>query len=199
MVNQGAWGALGAWGAWGAWGALGAWGAGVLVLAGCSSLPANRECAHVDRLLSGDAIRATYVECEGRVFAGDGTRATIEFEGGTRLKFERLGYNAFGPTAVNIIVTEASGLVPRIASCDGVSAPNFHRSGPLAHHFQPTLTDVSEALTRHREVFEEVEFWPQCPQYWEVQDKGGRQYRYCARKKDATEEPPRPEGCSGGG
>jgi hypothetical protein len=106
-----------------------------------------------------------------------------------------VGYKSFGPNAVNVVVSEADGLVPRIASCVGISSPNFHRDAPLGHHFQPTLIDVKDALTRSGEVLEEIQFWPQCPQSWEVQDKHGVNYRYCARRKNASEEPPRPASC----
>ena len=173
------------------------WFVGIIFLgfAGCSTLPANRECDHVSGLLSGDGLRSLQVECEGRVFAGDNIKAVLEFHEGGTLNFERLGYNAFGSTAVNVFVSQANGLVPRVASCAGVGAPNFHRDAPLGHHFHPTLIDAKEAVTRYREVLEEVEFWPQCPQNWEVRDLRGQDYRYCARKKGATEEPPRPETC----
>jgi hypothetical protein len=85
--------------------------------------------------------------------------------------------------------------VPRIASCNGVSFPNFHRDAPLGHHFQPTLIDIGDALERSGELLEEIQFWPECPQSWEVQDKRGVNYRYCARKTDATDDPPRPTDC----
>jgi len=186
----------GAKGAKGAWGALGALGAGAVFVAACSYLPAEQECLHVSGNLGmPEGARAQSIDCGGGVLASDGHKATFEFNEGGPLMFERLGYSSFGSTAVNVVVAEASGLVPRVASCSGVSAPNFHRESPLGHHFHPTLIDVKEAVTRYREVLEEVESWPQCPQYWEVQDKRGQNYRYCARKKDATEEPPRPENC----
>jgi hypothetical protein len=76
-----------------------------------------------------------------------------------------------------------------------VTAPNLHREGPLGHHFEPSLIDLKEAVARRREVLEEIQFWPQCPQSWDVQDKRGRNYRYCARKSGALEEPPKPDGC----
>jgi hypothetical protein len=187
-------------GAKGAWGALGALGAGAVFVASCSFLPAQKECAEVTRQLrsverSVENIQSSQLDCPAGVFAGDAVKATVRFPDEGALTFERLGFNAFGSTAVNIVLAEAGGLVPRVASCAGVAPPNFHREAPLGHHFHPTLIDTKEAVSRHRELLEEVEFWPQCPQYWEVQDKRGQNYRYCARKKDATEEPPRPENC----
>ena len=168
----------------------------VLFLAGCSYLPAGKECAFVEaQLKSVDGIQGMWVECPAGVFASDGITATIQFPDEGALRFERLGFNAFGPTAVNIVVAEAGGLVPRVASCSAIGPANFHRESPLGHHFHPTLIDVNEAVTRYREVLEEVQYWPQCPQYWEVQDKRGENYRYCARKQDAAEEPPKPDTC----
>ena len=168
----------------------------VLFGAACSYLPAEQECLHASTHLGVvEGMRVQDIECAGGIFAGDGVKATLVFNEGGSLMFERLGFNSFGSTAVNIVVAEASGLVPRVATCNSVSAPNFHRESPLGHHFHPTLIDAKEAVSRYREVLEEVEFWPQCPQYWEVQDKRGENYRYCARKKGATEEPPRPENC----
>jgi hypothetical protein len=168
----------------------------VLLLTGCSYLPAGKECAFVeDQLKSVDGIQGMWVECPAGVFASDGITATIQFPDEGALRFERLGFNSFGSTAVNVVLTEAGRLVPRVASCAGVAPPNFHRADVLGHHFAPTLIDVKDAVSRHRELLEEVEFWPQCPLYWEVQDKRGQNFRYCARKKDATEDPPRPENC----
>jgi hypothetical protein len=174
-------------------------GAGVLVLlfaSSCSYLPANQECAFVgSQLESIDGIQSKQIDCPSGVFAGDAVRARVQFPDEGALRFERLGFNAFGSTAVNVVLAEAGGLVPLVASCAGVAPPNFHREDVLGHHFAPTLLDVKDAVGRHHELLEEIEFWPQCPQYWEVQDKRGQNYRYCARKKDATEEPPRPENC----
>lgn len=168
----------------------------VLFGSACSFLPAQQECEHVrSQLRSVEGIQSTQIDCPAGVFAGDGARATIQFPDEGALTFARLGFNAFSGTAVNIVLVQAGGLVPLVASCSGVAPPNLHREDVLGHHFAPTLVDVKDAVSRHREVLEEIEFWPQCPQYWEVQDTGGRNYRYCARKKDATEEPPRPENC----
>jgi hypothetical protein len=108
------------------------------------------------------------------------------------LRFERLGFHSFGPNATNVVVAEAGGLVPRIRSCTGVGPPNFHRQAALGEHFQPPLIDVKEAVTRAREIVEEVQFWPRCPMSWDVQDRRGVNYRYCARTKTETTEPPRP-------
>ena len=164
---------------------------------GCGYLPAAQERVEAEQILRGltDVSQVT-VECASVLLANDGLCAEVVMKDKARVRFERVGFRSFGSFAVNVVVAEASGLAPRVASCDGVGAPNFHREGPLGHHFHPTLIDLKEAVSRYREILEEVEFWPQCPQFWEVQDKRGRNYRYCARRKEATEEPPAPTSCS---
>jgi hypothetical protein len=178
---------------------LGAWaasGAALLVLGACSYMPAQREVARAREVLATvDAVQDVQFSCGGSVLASNSVCADVVMKDGARLRFEQLGFNAFGSTAMNVFVAEAGGLAPRIASCDGVGVPNFHRSGALGHHFQPTLIDVKDAVFRYREVLEEVQYWPQCPQYWEVQDKRGANYRYCARRAAGSGEPPLPENC----
>ena len=160
-------------------------------------MPSNREIEHASTELGGiDGVQHVEVERVSRsLLASDSHVAVVTIDGGRVIRFERIGYKSFGPNAVNIVIGEAGGLVPRIATCEGVSAPNFHREAPLGHHFAPTLIDVKDAVTRSREVLEEIQFWPQCPQSWEVQDKRGVNHRYCARRKLATDEPPPPEHC----
>jgi hypothetical protein len=182
----------------GATGAARAIGAGaVCLLMSCSYLPAGRERAHVEEMLRAEpGIVGVEIDCGSAVLAGDRLCVDVTADDGARIRFERVGFNSMGATAVNVIVAEAAGLVPRIASCAGVTAPNIHREGPLGHHFSPSLIDLKEAVTRRREVLEEIQYWPQCPQFWDVQDKRGQNYRYCARRRDATDEPPRPANCS---
>lgn len=176
---------------------LGYWGAGVLCFtAGCGYLPGRQEMRHASDVLGTvDGVMMVTVGCGGSLLASDGLCVDVAMKDGARLRFERVGFNAFGSTAANVVVAKAGRLVPRFASCTTVSPPNFHRGSPLGHHFQPTLIDVKWAVIRYREVLEEVQFWPQCPQSWEVQDARGDNFRYCARREDATEEPPRPTGC----
>jgi hypothetical protein len=172
-------------------------GAGVLCLvAGCSYMPGQREMARAEEVLgSVDTVSEVHFTCGGSLLADDSLCADVVMKDASRLRFERVGFNSFGSTAVNVVVSKAGGLVPRIASCGGVGSPNFHRASPLGHHFKPTLIDIKDAVFRYREVLEEVEFWPQCPQYWEVGDRLGARYRYCARREGATDEPPRPGEC----
>jgi hypothetical protein len=164
-----------------------------LFVISCSYLPAQRERDHAQQVLGTvDSVSEVHFSCGGRVLASDSLCADVVMKDGARLRFDYVGFNSFGSTAVNVFVSAAGGLVPRVASCDGVSLPNFHRDSPLGHHFHPPLIDLKDAVFRYREVLEELEFWPQCPQYWEVQDNRGRNYRYCARRTGATEEPPKP-------
>jgi hypothetical protein len=148
-------------------------------------------------LNSVDTVAEVHFTCGGSLLADDSLCADVVMKDGTRLRFNHVGFNSFGSTAVNVFVGKAGHLVPRIASCDGASTPNLHRAGVLGHRFHPTLIDMKDAAFRYREVLTEIEFWPQCPQFWEVQDRRGQNYRYCARAEDATEEPPRPSPCPG--
>ena len=170
---------------------------GALMLAGCD-LPANREVEFAgDEISKAAELKSSRVNREGfAVLANDALTATIELPEGKVIRFARVGYRAFGANAVNVVVAEADGLVPRIASCTAVGPPNFQSEAPLGHHFQPTLLDLKDAVRRANEILEEVQFWPHCPQSWEVQDKFGANYRYCAHRVDAPAEPPRPTGCS---
>ncbi|MEO7157664.1 MAG: hypothetical protein ABI039_08890 [Vicinamibacterales bacterium] len=146
-------------------------------------------------LRSGPDVTLATVECGSAVLAGDAFCADVVMRDGTRFRFEHLGFHSLGPTAVSVVVAKADHLEPRVASCSGVGPANFQRTGPLGHHFNPRLIDLQEALTRYREVLEEVEFWPQCPQFYDVQSREGHAYRYCARREGDAAEPPRPDRC----
>lgn len=169
----------------------------LLFCSACSFLPAERERDRAREILETvDSVSAIHFSCGGRILADDSLCVEVVTKDGAKLRFEHVGFNSFGSAAVSVYVVEAGGLVPRVASCEGVGAPNFHRDSPLGHHFQPALIDVKDAAFRYREVLEEVEFWPQCPQYWEAQDKRGRNFRYCAHRKETAGDPPLPAGCS---
>lgn len=168
----------------------------VLLLCACAYTPAGRERAHVDEVLRAlPEVTQTSVGCEGAIFASDSLCADVITKEGAELRFERVGFNSFGSNAVNVVLAEASGLVPRVASCTDVGPANFHHEAALGHHFSPSLIDLRDAVTRSREVLEEIQYWPQCPMSWEVQDKRGVNYRYCAHRKDAPADPPRPQHC----
>ena len=115
----------------------------------CSYTPAGRERAHVDEMLRAiPEVTQTTVGCEGAIFASDSLCADVITKDGAELRFERVGFKSFGSSAVNVVVAEASGLVPRIASCTEVGPPNFHADAALGHHFSPTLIDVKDAVTQ---------------------------------------------------
>jgi hypothetical protein len=159
-------------------------------------MPAQQERAKTQSFFSSvDNVMLAEVECGGTVFAGDALCAEVVFKDGARIHFSRLGFNSFGIAAKNVVVDEAGGLYPRVSSCSGTASPNFHSQGVLGHHFEPPLLDLRDAVSRYRAVLKEVQYWPECPQYWEVQDRTGANFRYCVRKKGATEEPPRPSNC----
>lgn len=169
----------------------------VLSVTAACELPATREVAFVRAQVSkAGEFRSVEIERPGfSLLANDGVKVTVGLPEGPTLQFARVGYKSFGANAVNVVVAEAGGWVPRIASCAGVGSPNLHSEAALGHHFQPTLIDLSDALKRSDEVLEEIQYWPQCPQTWEVQDKFGANYRYCAHRKDAPADPARPSQC----
>ena len=169
----------------------------LVITVGCE-LPSNSEVEFASSEIGkGADLKASRIEKTNSfaLLASDTLIATVELRDGELIRFARVGFKSFGPNAINVVISEADGLVPRIASCNGLGFPNFHRGAPLGHHFQPSLIDVNDAVRRSGEVLEEIQFWPECPQSWEVQDKRGLNYRYCVRRKDSTEEPPRPSDC----
>jgi hypothetical protein len=168
-----------------------------MALGACSYVPANREVttAH-DTLAALDGVKAVSISCdENMFFASNELCADLTMADGATLSFERIGPHAFGANAQNVVVGAAGGLVPRIASCARSGSPNFWRGAALGHHYQPGLIDVKEAVIRYREILEEVQYWPRCPMYWELQDGGGANYRYCAHRRDEPADPPRPDNC----
>jgi hypothetical protein len=175
---------------------MGAIGA-LLLVGACSYIPANREVTTAYDTLKGlDGVKDVSIFCnENLFFASNELCADVAMQDGAILRFERIGPSAFGAAAVNVVVGEAGGLVPRMASCSRVGSPNFWRGAALGHHFQPTLVDLKEAVIRYRDILEEVQYWPRCPMYWEVQDGGGANYRYCAHRRDEPADPPRPDNC----
>ena len=100
-------------------------------------------------------VTQTTVGCEGAIFASDSLCADVITKDGAELRFERVGFKSFGSSAVNVVVAEASGLVPRVASCTDVGPANFHHDAALGHHFSPTLLDIKDAVTRSGDVLEE--------------------------------------------
>lgn len=177
-------------------GETGVIGALCFALGACSYTPATQQRARVEATLRGvPGVINVAVACDGGVLASDTLCATVMFTDKQTIHFARVGSKSFGVRATAVVVTQTSSLVPRVASCDGIGPPNFHRDAPFGHHFHPPLVDLTDAVTRYRQVLEEVQFWPQCPQYYELRDQRGADYRYCARRGDAAEEPAAPPNC----
>lgn len=125
------------------------------------------------------------------LFAGGDVCATVAMGEGSVLQFGALGYHSFGPVPSRVRLETAGGRTPLVVSCNSQSPfADIGRDGLFGHHFSPGLDDVAMAIRRRREVIEEMEFWPQCPQFWEMQPKGGPRYRYCAQATGATPDPP---------
>lgn len=139
-----------------------------------------------------ERVRAS---CSNAVlFPGGDVCATVAMGEGTVLQFGGLGYDSFGPVPTRVRLEAAGGRIPLVVSCESsMDFADVGRDGLFGHHFSPGLDDVAMAIRRRREVIEEMEFWPQCPQFWEMQPKGGPRYRYCAHPAGtAPEPPPRP-------
>src|SRR5918993_945579 len=80
----------------------------VLSVSACSYLPAGRERARVIELLQAEeAVKQVSVGCEGAILASDRLCADVVVGEGAKIRFERVGFNSFGSTAVNIVVAEA--------------------------------------------------------------------------------------------
>ena len=136
-----------------------------------------------------ESVRAS---CNDAVlFAGGEVCATVAMGEGTILQFGGLGYDSFGRVPSRIRLEAAGGRTPLIVSCASrMDFADVGRDGLFGHHFSPRLDDVAMAIRRRREVIEELEFWPQCPQFWEIQQTAGPRYRYCAHAAGTTPEPP---------
>jgi len=117
--------------------------------------------------------------------------ATVTMDNGAQLQFVDVGYKSFGSAPSRVQLTRAGRRSPLVVACESQSGvAGLDRSGLFGHHFTPALEAVPEAVRRSREVIEELEFWPQCPQFWEVAGSSGATYRYCAHATGAAAEPP---------
>lgn len=137
-------------------------------------------------------VDATSCDDTGRV-PDAGVCATVAMADGAVLRFAGLKFDSFGPVPSRVRVVEAGGRSPLIVSCDARSVvADVDRSGLFGHHFSPALDGVADAIRRHRDVVEELEFWPLCPQLWELQEEQGPRFRYCAHPARAAAEAPPP-------
>ncbi len=160
--------------------------------AGCTTAGA-REREFVRRNLAiVRLVENVHTSCnESLLFAAGEVCATVFMGEGSVLRFRSLGYDSFGRVPSRIRVEAAGGRSPLVVSCESQSGfADVARNGLFGHHFSPGLDDVAMAIGRRREVIEELEFWPQCPQFWEVAGSQGGVYRYCAHASDGVAEPP---------
>lgn len=119
---------------------------------------------------------------------------TVAMTTGKELRFVDVGYRSFDAAPSRVRLTAAGGRSPLVVSCESqVNFADLDRSGLFGHHFSPAIEAVPEAILRSEDVVEELEFWPQCPQFWELASEQGTTYRYCAHASaKAAEPPPRP-------
>lgn len=162
-------------------------------LAGGCTLAGPREEEFVRQNLGiVTGVKSVEVGCgSGWITAKGDVCATVTLDTGARLQFVDVGYKSFGSAPSPVRLAGAGGRSPLVVSCESQSGvAGLERSGLFGHHFTPALEAVPEAVRRGRDVIEELEFWPQCPQFWEVAGSTGVTYRYCAHATGGTVEPP---------
>lgn len=171
------------------------------VAAVCLSTVCACACAREQRFVrehleAMPGVASVRVSCDGGDVDDPDECATVVMRDGAELQFFGLGYRSFGPTSSRVRVGAARGRSPLIVSCQSdLGVMDVHAGGLFGHHFSPAIGGVSDAIRRHRELIEELEFWPQCPQFWELQPAPGLAYRYCAHGSDVLAEPP-PRPCA---
>jgi hypothetical protein len=154
--------------------------ASATIAAGCS-LPGTREQRYAEAELRDiPGVVAAYVACNGRDPAGDLPCAELAMADGSVLRFAGVGYRSFGPNGARVLLAEAGGRRPRVLGCEGVvNVAEIHRGGSFGRQFSPPIADVADAVRRHKEIAVKLEFWPECPQFWEHEGENGID-RYCA-------------------
>ena len=180
-------------------GARRGWLVAVAVAVGFGSacaLAGPREEAFVRGRLAGvEGVASVEVSCgSGWLNPKGDVCVTVTTNGGKQLRFQDVGYDSFGSAPSRVRLVAAGGLSPLVVSCESQSGfADIDRSGLFGHHFSPVIEAVPEAVRRSVDVLEELEYWPQCPQFWEVGGQQGTTYRYCAHaSRVAGEPPPRP-------
>ena len=170
-------------------------GLAVCLSAACA-IAGSREQEFVrEHMAALPGVEVVHASCStALVFADAQVCVTVGMSEGAVLRFLDLGYQSFGPAPSRVRVAAAGGREPVVVSCHSrAEFADIGRSARFGHHFSPPIDGVADALRRRREVIEELEFWPQCPQFWEVREDQGPLYRYCGRAAGtAGDEPPRP-------
>jgi hypothetical protein len=166
--------------------------------AGCT-LAGPREAEFVRAniaIISG--VKSVAASCgSGWLSAKSDVCVTVAMTAGPELRFIDVGYRSFDAAPSRVRLAAAGGRSPLVVSCGSqLEFADLDRSGLFGHHFSPAIEAVPEAILRSEEVIEELEFWPQCPQFWELASEQGITYRYCAHAAGKpAEAPPRPAGC----
>lgn len=140
-------------------------------------------------------VKSVQVSCaSGWLRAKGDVCLTVTMTEGAKLRFVGVGYQSFDSAPSRVRITAAGGRSPLVVSCESqYDFADLDRSGLFGHHFTPALEAVPEAVRRSKDVVEELEFWPQCPQFWELGGERGTTYRYCAHATGTVgEAPPRP-------
>jgi hypothetical protein len=165
-------------------------------------LPATREQRHVqDAIGAMPGVAGVLVGCNDNYLAASDLCATVIMRDGLSVHFVGVGYRSFGTAASGVRVSEAGGRAPYVVSCSAggpiiaSTTADFQRGGRFGHHLTPALLDLPDAIRRHRELAIHMQYWPECPQYWEGEAADGLRYRYCAHAAGmAPVPPPRPCG-----
>jgi hypothetical protein len=166
------------------------------VAVACSSAGARERDFVLEKLKALPDVDRVHVSCnDGLWSARSDVCATVVMKDGKSLTFQSLGFESFGPARSRVRVAQAGGRAVHVVSCQSAEAfVDVDRRGLVGHHFFPPISGVVDAIRVHKDVIEELEFWPECPQFWEVQDMMGVNRRYCAHAARKTAPaPPLPE------
>lgn len=165
-------------------------------VASACALAGPREEAFVrERLAAVEEVRSVEVSCGSGWLSPKGdVCVTVVTDAGKQLRFGDVGYDSFGTAPSRVRLLAAGGRSPLLVSCEAQwGFADIDRSGLLGHHFSPVIEAVPEAVRRAADIVEELEYWPQCPQFWELGGPQGTIFRYCAHASGAPgEAPPRP-------
>jgi hypothetical protein len=166
----------------------------VAVTSACTLAGRREEASVRERVAALEGVESVEVSCgSGWLTPKGDVCLTVTVNGGKQLRFEGVGYDSFASAPSRVRLSAAGGLSPLVVSCDSRSGfADIDRSGLFGHHFSPVIEAVPEAVRRSIDVVEELEYWPRCPQFWEVGGRQGTTYRYCAHASGVAGEPPPP-------
>lgn len=165
------------------------------VASACALAGPREETFVRERLAGVEGVASVEVSCgSGWLTPKGDVCVTVITKAGKSLQFQDVGYDSFGTAPSRVRLSAAGGRSPLLVSCEGQwGFAAIDRSGLFGHHFSPVIEAVPEAVRRAADVVEELEYWPQCPQFWELGGPQGTIFRYCAHASGAPgEAPPRP-------